>query len=179
VILLEGGRWLLMSLHRDPGYIYAHDLDVPLHWHQARTIIEFETGDRAEPMWRIAAYLDRDARPELAFKLCLTLCTKTTRPPDNDWPLDEIHIYDLIVKGRGSEAFLEAREIKFLLSDMGTDLGVLYLQGNYLVRPIEPWDKTLCLYEVCNWFLSDSVVHFKSYIDVMDNDLLVSLMLIC
>lgn len=156
---------------RHHGRIYAHDLDMPLE-REPRCIIEFEIGSRVEPAWSIAAYLDQDARPELAFKLCLTLRSNTRRPPDlvNDWPLDEMYIYDLIVKGRGSDAFLEAHKIKSLRSDMGTETGELIFHGNYLVRSVETWDLSCFAYEVCNWLLSDSTVHFKSYINIKDDD---------
>jgi hypothetical protein len=162
VILLEGGRWILTCRNHDNWRVYAYDLDMPLS-QEPRCIIDLELNTGVEKDWRMFASLDRNARPELAFNLCLAPdpCPDIHMPElHNIGILDQIHIYRLTLKDNGTGTILEAHKFKSL--GIRDEAVVFAIHGNYLVRCFNSYDHS---FEVCNWLLSDSDVHFKCYID--------------
>ena len=91
---------------------------------------------------------------------------------DGDWPGEGIHIYRLIVKGRGENATLEAKKIKYLRYPHFIEpVYDITLRGDYLVKCSERGEEdddnpNISSLEVWNWVLSNNLFHFKTHISV-------------
>ncbi|KAF9482729.1 hypothetical protein BDN70DRAFT_918943 [Pholiota conissans] len=173
-ILLEGGRWLLLSsLPMGPGRVFAYDLDKPLS-QEPQCIIDCGVHDSTVP-WSLEADLDRN-EPSLTYNLCFmpfgTLqngydeagVEDEVQIPNAPVALTDTYVYRVTPKGQGSDAMLEAHKIRTIHGTWGVTYLSIGLRGHYLARLVKYRPSGTYCIEICNWFLSDSCSHLKSYI---------------
>ncbi|KAF8178424.1 hypothetical protein BJ912DRAFT_1045399 [Pholiota molesta] len=160
-VLVEGGRWLLLTSSRlVAGCVYAYDLDkspIP----EPLCIIDIGEAD-PEQLWLMAADVDHN-EAQLTFNLCL-IPYSTARESSLQYPTGGIHFYRVSLQGHGSDATLMARKLKTLQNGFRAYTSASTLRGHYLARSFDFDDENDPCIEICNWFLSDSSVHWKSYI---------------
>ncbi|KAF8178433.1 hypothetical protein BJ912DRAFT_984098 [Pholiota molesta] len=161
-VFVEGGRWLLLTSSRMvAGRVYAYDLDKPFP--EPLCIIDIGEAD-PEQRWFMAADVDHN-EAQLTFNLCLfpysTACDSSL-----EYPPGGIHVYRVSLQGHGRDATLMARKLKSLQNGFRAYTLAFTLRGHYLARSLGFYDGRYQCIEVCNWFLSDSSMHWKSYIDL-------------
>jgi hypothetical protein len=159
-VLVEGGRWLLLTSSRMvAGRVCAYDLEKSLP--EPLCIIDIEEAD-PEQLWLMAADVDHN-EAQLTFNLCLVPYS-TARESSLQYPPGGIHIYRVSLQGQGCDATLMARKLKTLQNGFRAYTSASTLRGHYLARSLGFYDRDYRCIEVCNWFLSDSSTHWKSYI---------------
>ncbi|KAF8166241.1 hypothetical protein BJ912DRAFT_1002793, partial [Pholiota molesta] len=161
-VLVEGGRWLLLTSSRMvAGRVYAYDLDKPFP--EPVCIIDIGEAD-PEQHWFMAADVDHN-EAQLTFNLCLVPYS-TARKSSLQYPPGSIHVYRISLQGHGADATLMARKLKSLQNGFRAYTLTFTLRGHYLARSVGFYDRVYQCVEVCNWFLSDSSTHWKSYIEL-------------
>ncbi|KAF9480913.1 hypothetical protein BDN70DRAFT_920155 [Pholiota conissans] len=173
--LLDGGKWLLTMCNEINkwGRVYVYNLDGEP---SGQCIIDLGISTLEDADMYMSCDRDLNNKDVLAYTVCLS--PRFSFPPepfmsvDGDWPGEGIHIYRLIAKGRGENATLEAKKVKYLRYPQFIEpVYDITLRGDYFVQCLEQGeedddDPNVLSFEVWNWVLSDTLFHFKARIDV-------------